>query len=505
VATRIASQVGDGLFQLAAADLLLFERPGANPALELTALLAVTLVPFSAVVPLVGVLIDRWDRRRILAYTPLVRAALAALLPLAAPGGREGPAFYAIALLVLSANRLFLATIAAVLPQLVPARDLLVANSVAATGGSVATLAGLGLGGLVAALAGGTSVALVAASAFAVAAALARTLPVRRAARARPAPFGRALAEVAREMLEGIRRVRERPPVRFALTAVGAGQTLVGLVTGATAVLFIAHLRLGVGSVSTVLAATGLGLGVGVVVVPVVARRVREEALVAASFAIGAAGVLAAATDLTRPRMLAGAVVIGLSYAFAKIPVDTIVQRTMPDAFRGRAFAVYDFLFNVARVTGTGVAAAAVAASLGLRTIVLAAGLAYLATSAGLATWARRIVGVGALPPRRARRPEPAGASEPSARAPAPPFRPGEVIAVRAYAGSRADEEPRALVLGGAEVPVEEVLWRGVVEREGERRRVFVVRAAGARLRLAYVESTSLWEVERVLPGGPAA
>src|SRR5438094_6650964 len=45
-AARIISQLGDGIFQLAAADLLLFKHPGSNPAWTLTKLSAVTLIPF---------------------------------------------------------------------------------------------------------------------------------------------------------------------------------------------------------------------------------------------------------------------------------------------------------------------------------------------------------------------------------------------------------------------------------------------------------------------------
>ena len=79
----------------------------------------------------------------------------------------------------------------------------------------------------------------------------------------------------------------------------------------------------------------------------------------------------------------------------------------------------------------------------------------------------------------------------------------GEMVTVRAYAGSRADEEPRAIVVGGGEIPIETVEWRAVVERAGERRRVFVVRVAGSRIRLAHVEPSSLWEVERVMADPP--
>lgn len=495
VVTRVASQLGDGLFQLAAADILLFDRPGDNPALTLTALVAITLIPFSVVVPFVGVFIDRWDRRKILTYTPAFRATLAALLPLTALTTDESPLFFALVLVVLSANRLFLATMSAVLPQLVPERDLLVANSVAATGGSIASVTGLGLGAATSALVGGPRASLVAAAGFAAAAVLARTIPVRHEPRPDQGRLGAELRAVGSEMVDGLRRVRDNRRVRYALSAVGAGQLLVGVTTGATTVFFIARLDLGVGSVATLLGAVGIGLGIGIVIVPLVARRLREDFIVPISFAIGASGVLLASLgpSLSRGRMTAAALAVGLSYAFAKIPVDTIVQEEMPDSYRGRAFAAYDMLFNVARVAGTGIAAAAVQAGVRLETIVALSGFGYLFASAALHAWARRIVGV-----RRRKRPaEPARATGFSLGA-------GDVVTVRAYAGSRADEEPRAVVTGGIEIPVDEVEWRAVCERDGERRRVFVVRVGGARVRLAYVEPSSLWEVERVMPAPPA-
>ncbi|MGH2728470.1 MAG: hypothetical protein ACRDKS_15990, partial [Actinomycetota bacterium] len=140
------------------------------------------------------------------------------------------------------------------------------------------------------------------------------------------------------------------------------------------------------------------------------------------------------------------------------------------------------------RVAGTGAAAVAVEAGAPLDAILGASAFGYLGTSAGLSVWARRIEGV-----RKRKRSDPSATPEFSLPA-------GEMVAVRAYSGSRADEEPRAVVVAGREVPIDDVEWRAVVEREGERRRVFVVRIGGARVRLAHVEPSSLWEVERVLP-----
>src|SRR6185436_3070881 len=127
------------------------------------------------------------------------------------------------------------------------------------------------------------------------------------------------------ELADGLRHLAGAPRVRYALSAVAAGQMLIGLMTGASAVAFIARLHLGVGAVSTMLAAIGVGLGIGVAVVPLVARRVREDFIVPIAFGIGAVGA-AVAGGLSRASMTASGVVVGLSYAFAKIPVDTIVQ-----------------------------------------------------------------------------------------------------------------------------------------------------------------------------------
>jgi hypothetical protein len=80
-------------------------------------------------------------------------------------------------------------------------------------------------------------------------------------------------------------------------------------------------------------------------------------------------------------------------------------------------------------------------------------------------------------------------------------FTGGEMVAVRAYAGYRAQEEPRAIVLGDREWTIDGVDWRAVEERDGRRRRVFAVRVAGQRVRLAYNESSELWEIDRVIGG----
>jgi MFS family permease len=59
----------------------------------------------------------------------------------------------------------------------------------------------------------------------------------------------------------------------------------------------------------------------------------------------------------TQPAFLAAALLLGLVAQGTKICVDTIVQESVADAFRGRVFAFYDILFNVTFVSAATLAA----------------------------------------------------------------------------------------------------------------------------------------------------
>ena len=84
VTGQCLSQGADGLAQIAFAHFFLFDvGEGATPG-RIATVLAVTLLPFSVVGPFAGVLLDRYDRRRLMIASDLVRAATFAILPFVA-------------------------------------------------------------------------------------------------------------------------------------------------------------------------------------------------------------------------------------------------------------------------------------------------------------------------------------------------------------------------------------------------------------------------------------
>ena len=48
--------------------------------------------------------------------------------------------------------------------------------------------------------------------------------------------------------------------------------------------------------------------------------------------------------------LLVASFVVGLTFAWKKVPVDTMVQEAVPDGLRGRVFAAYDVVYNIARL-----------------------------------------------------------------------------------------------------------------------------------------------------------
>jgi MFS family permease len=258
---------------------------------------------------------------------------------------------------------------------------------------------------------------------------------------------------------------------------------------------FIHILQLKVGKAAFVLAVLAAGIAAGVVLVPFIARRVRHDRLVPLAFVVGGIGNLVSAPHFSRVTALIGTILVGISYALAKIPVDTIVQEEMADMVRGRAFSLYDMLFNLARVVGIGVVGIAYEMHADSGMLVWGIAGTFFASAFAFGSWERRremglkgwIFRRGPKPPK-----------------PAEMLQPGEMVTVRAYAGARADEEPRAIVIGGHEVPIDAIDWRAIVEESGRRARVFVVRAAGRRIRLSHHEEDTGWQIERVSPLAPS-
>ena len=122
VGIRLVSQSSDRLFQAALiASVVFFSPEDQSTAVGFLKATLVIALPYSILGPFTGVFIDRWPRKRS-SSSPLGEGR-ARRLVLFDPTG-QAFLFYAGALLVLSVNRFFLSTAAAIVPRVVPHEDL---------------------------------------------------------------------------------------------------------------------------------------------------------------------------------------------------------------------------------------------------------------------------------------------------------------------------------------------------------------------------------------------
>ena len=365
-ATRLTAQAADGVFQVALASFVLFSPDKQATAGRTAAAFATLLLPYSVVGPFAGVFIDRWRRRTILVRANLVRAALIGLVALLVANGVENAWFYVTTLSVLSVNRFFLSSLSASLPHVVEQRRLVTANAVSTTSGTVMAVAGGGVGYAVGAVTSTAGIVLAAGAFYLLSSWLAARMHpdlLGPDADGDPVSTRDALHAVLGGISAGARHVWQRRRPAYALLAISAHRFFYGLSTVATLLLYRNYFtddgffRAGLDGLGQVLGASALGVLLAAVLTPYAVRRIGKDTWIVALLAGACVVEVAFGFPYTQPAFLAAAFLLGLVAQGTKICVDTIVQESVADAYRGRVFAFYDILFNVTFVSAATLAA----------------------------------------------------------------------------------------------------------------------------------------------------
>lgn len=370
-AVRLASQFTDGMFQVALASYLLFSPERAPNAGAIAAGFAVLLLPFSVLGPFCGVLLDRWSRRQVLVWSNLARSGLLACIVVAVAFDRIGAPFFVLVLAALSVNRFFLAALSAALPHVVPARDLVMANAVSPTCGTLSYMVGLGLGSVVSFVAGAggldeVPVLILAGMGYVGAAAVAARIPRTRLGpeqRIERSAVREAVGNVVRGLVAGGRHVLSRRGAAYGLGAIGVHRFFYGTSTVMIILLyrnyFSPHdVEAGMAGMASAVIISGAGFGAAALLTPVVVRRIGTRRWIVLLFSVAAVIEIVPAALYTPWAVLVAAFVLGITAQGIKICVDTLVQRNIDDAYRGRVFSFYDVLFNVVFVASAAFAAA---------------------------------------------------------------------------------------------------------------------------------------------------
>lgn len=365
-AVRLVSQAGDGAFQVALASLIFFSPERAATAGAAAAALAVSVLPYTLVGPFAGVLLDRWRRRQVLLVANAVRTLIVLLIAALILAGVIGPLLVVVVLAALSVNRFFLAGLGASLPHVVPRDELVMANAVSPTCGTLAAIGGgfvgyglrdlLGVGDRSDAI-----VLVVAAVAYATSALLATRMDVDLLGPDHTTE--RAPASGVHALVDGARHVRQRRAAFDALAAIGLHRFAYGISFIATILLCRNYFTdptdvdAGFTLLALVFAALGIGFALAAVLTPLASHRWGAAGWIWRCFAAAALTEAVVVVHINVPLLLGAAVVLGVTSQGSKICVDAIVQAAVDDDYRGRVFSFYDVVFNLAFVTAAATAA----------------------------------------------------------------------------------------------------------------------------------------------------
>ncbi|MFT0848812.1 MFS transporter [Actinomycetaceae bacterium L2_0104] len=368
---RLVSQCGDGMFQAGLASLFFFRPEAMTDAAGVAAALVVMLLPFSIVGPFTGPFLDRWRRRQTLVYGNILRSLLVVITIVAMELLGAGPVVYVVVLVALGLSRFMLAGLSAGLPMVVGSKErLLLANSVVPTLGGVATGVGAVIGFLLRLLLPpGVSQQMaslvIAAFLYFGASLVARSLGRDELGPEVPDTSTSLVNQVKKaavDLVDAVRYLARRGTPGLALSTMALHRFVYGMqlitiiLAGRNLLVDSLNADAGLAAFGTLMGAMVAGHFVAVILTPIAHERVSPSRWVVICLLGGTVGQILLVISHQWGIFMAGLFIFGIGVQGAKIAVDTIVQSDTADAYRGRAFSIYDVLFNVAECVAAGVA-----------------------------------------------------------------------------------------------------------------------------------------------------
>lgn len=372
--SQAVSLFGDKLDYMALLAMIAYYSAefGWKSAQAISFLSAVIALPTILFGPLAGILVDRWDRRKVMVVCDTARALLVLAIPLLAIATRSLYLIYTLAFCVFLFGLFFNTSRLAIIPNLVGEERVLGANSFMNLIGRVATLLGVLLGGLIVDWSGWLRLGIrpVWTAGFYLdsltyfLSVLALLIVFRRLAGNWQRPRARLRVKdetrifisqqsrMLREVRELWQLVSRQPTVFFVNCAVlmyvilgsavfvlyipivQSGRELDGVGLGTKGVGYIAA----IGSIGLVLSSMAYGL---------LGHRFRKHKVMLVSFSL--LGLITIALALLRQFLLVIplAFLAGLALSPINIGMDTLLHEAVPESIRGRIFSTREWLLSL--------------------------------------------------------------------------------------------------------------------------------------------------------------
>lgn len=366
--TRLVGQFGDGFFQAALASFVLFSPEREPNATAIAVAFGILLLPYSLIGPFAGVFLDRWLRRNILVRANLLKALLTIPVIAAVLAGNESVVLGISVLAVLGVGRFILAGLSASLPHVVKGKELIYANALTPTSGTIAFVIGATTGLGIRQVFGGGDTGSVALLMFAIgtftsASFIARTIAVHALGPTHQIKHSMvdSFRGVTGELVSGVRILGAHGVAARALALVAVNRISFGVVTAGALLLLrntfhqSANANAALADFAILSGSAATAALLAAIVTPWMTRQIgipRWSSLTVAQASAGMVVFAFAATLQNFPLLIVAGFSLGFAGQAVKVCSDTVIQREIPDESLGRIFSLFDMSVNVALVSG---------------------------------------------------------------------------------------------------------------------------------------------------------
>lgn len=298
-----------------------------------------------------GAYVDRWDRKKVLLWSNLIRAVLVLLFLLF-----ESNLFavYGLVFLISICTQFFIPAEAAALPRLVKKSQLLSTNSLFLFSFYASFVVGYSLAGPAVGIFGPRSTYIIMSVAFGLAAVLVLGLPQLKPEK--PPRTTHIFASVLKQVRESMGEILHTKTLLFPLLNLAIAQAVIGVIAvlapALASILF--HQSLTAASVKLIVPAA-LAMVLGAILVGQLGKKVNKVrminyGIVLAVFSLLGLGLVHRVQDwpVFIVIVISVSALMGLANAFVTVSAQTLLQINTSDEQRGKVFGALNMLVNVA-------------------------------------------------------------------------------------------------------------------------------------------------------------
>ena len=361
---QVVSVFGDFLAIFAVLSYVSFNLHAS--AAQVTLISVSFMIPFALIGPVAGVFVDRWNVKRTMIASDLIRAGLVLALVFAGTLGQ----IYAILFLLSAVSTFFVPAQSVTVRTIVPREGLLAANALIQQAFQVMRIISPALAGAMVGWFGASSCYYLDTVTFLFSAAMIATLAITREPAA-PSKDSHPLKSVLKDLLAGLKFIFTHPTISFVILAMAAGMFAISCFGPLIAVYVRDELQANSLAFGIINSLIGVGMIGGTVLISRFGKEASKTHLALGGLLTMAGFVVVMAAFKTIAAAAAGMFGLGVGVLFVIVAAQTIMQGQTPMEMVGRVSGSFMSVLSFAQLVGL-VISGSLAQALGIRNLFFA-------------------------------------------------------------------------------------------------------------------------------------